>query len=256
MPTEARRLEDEAIEAGEETEKGRELRGRAAALRVRALGERVYPVLVCSKCFTVTGWLDAQGECDGCLRAAALRAAFTDPRAGWVDVGAPSPEPSETEERGGHFHVTSLVHARESRRRMLVEAWIGRVDPDGTGPIAPEEGYEIEVARRDELDAADGSGVIVRFRTARSRFVEGSWIDGASSDIASRDLLVPAEFPASLPAEQLVEAWGDFRDAVTAVNRRRWEDESARREAKRQADAAAADALREQRGVSDLLDES
>ena len=87
---------------------------------------------------------------------------------------------------------------------------MSRVEPDDTGPIAPEEGYEIEVARRDELDAADGSGVIVRFRTARSRFVEGSWIDGASTDIASRDLLVPAEFPASLPAEQLVEAWVTF----------------------------------------------
>ena len=59
LPAEARRLEDEAIEAGEETAKGRELRAQAAALRVRALGERVYPVLVCGQCFTVTGWLSA-----------------------------------------------------------------------------------------------------------------------------------------------------------------------------------------------------
>ncbi len=256
MPAEARRLEDEAIEAGEETAKGRELRAQAAALRVRALGERVYPVLVCRKCFTVTGWLSGEGECDGCLRSAALRSAFSDPHAGWVDVGAPPPDPTEPEPRGAGFGLARLTHPLESRKRALIEAWMSRVEPDDTGPIAPEEGYEIEVARRDEVAAVDSSGMIVRFRTARSRFVDGSWVVGASSDIASRDLLVPAEFPASLPTEQLVEAWGDFGAAVGTVNRRAWADESARREERRRADAAAAEAMRRQRGVADLLDES
>jgi len=40
------------------------------------------------------------------------------------------------------------------------------------------------------------------------------------------------------------------------VNRRAWADESARREDRRRADAAAAEAMRRQRGVADLLDES
>ena len=154
---------------------------------------------------------------------------------------------------------TTVAHRfglRRSRRQAEVAEWLRRVDPDETGPIAPEESYELEVARRDELEAADGSGMIVRFRTATSRFSDGSWVDGPSSDIASRDLLVPTEFAASLPAEQLVEAWSDFKNAVREVNRRAWSEESKRRESRRQADAAKTDAMREQRGVADLLDES
>ena len=58
----AKQLETQAIEQGEETAAGRELRGKAAALRVQALGERSYPLLVCKSCFRVTGWLSCDGK--------------------------------------------------------------------------------------------------------------------------------------------------------------------------------------------------
>jgi hypothetical protein len=245
LPVEARRLEDEAIEAGEESPKGRELRAKAAALRVQALGERVYPVLVCGNCFAVTGWTDENGVCDKCVRASKLASDFSDAHSGWVDLGAPRVLGSQPRRR--RFRL---------RRQREVDTWLSRVDPGETGPIAPEERYALEVARRDELEAADGSGLIVRFRTATCRFADGAWVDEASSDIAARDLLVPTEFGASLPAEQLAEAWGDFRAAVHESNRRAWSLESARRDRQRQADATRADAMREQRDAADLLDES
>jgi len=247
LPVEARRLEDEAIEAGEQSPKGRELRAKAAALRVQALGERVYPVLVCSNCFALTGWTDENGVCDTCVRASKLTSDFSDAHSGWVDLGAPRVVGSGSQPRRRRFSL---------RRQREVDTWLSRVDPGGTGPIAPEERYALEVARRDELEAADGSGLIVRFRTATCRFADGAWVDETSSDIAARDLLVPTEFGASLPAEQLAEAWGDFRAAVHEFNRRVWSEESGRRERRRQADAARADAMREQRGAADLLDES
>lgn len=220
------------------------------------VGDRIYPVLVCRTCFELTGWLGTGGECDSCLRAAKLRASFRDPHAGWVDLGSPTVEPAKRKRRARRLGLARLTHPLETHRRAAVVVWLARVEPGETGPIAPEEGYEIEVARREQLAAIDGSTTIVRFWTLRSRFTNGKWIDGASSDIARRDLLVPAEFPASLPTEQLLEAWTDFRAAVDAVNRRTWRRESDRRELQRQADAAAADARRDQRGVADLLDES
>jgi hypothetical protein len=248
--TEAKRLEDEALEAGEESERGRGLRAAAAALRVRALGTRSYPVLVCRTCFDVTGWTDASGECDACLRRARLRSAYVDPRGGWVDLSAP--RASESEPGAGWLaRLASLAHPEESER----DAWLSRVDPGGTGPVEPEESYEVEVAQRDELEALDRSGMLVRFWTATARFADGRWLELASTTIPRRDLLVPTEFPASLPTEQLAEAWGDYRAEVDAVSRRVWAEEDERREAQRLADAAYRDAMREQRGASDLLDE-
>jgi len=213
-------------------------------------------VLVCRRCFELTGWLGTDGECDSCMRAAKLRSAFSDPHAGWVDLGSPTVEPAKRKRRGRRLGLARLTRPLEMRRRAPVAEWLARVEPGETGPIAPEEGYEIEVARRDQLATIDGSTTIVRFWTLRSRFTNGDWVDGASSDIVRGDLLVPAEFPASLPTEQLLEAWTDFRAAVDAVNRRTWSKESERRELQRRADATAADAKREQRGVADLLDES
>jgi hypothetical protein len=255
---EAKRLDAAAIEAGEESAKGRELRGRAAALRVQALGERVYPVLVCGSCFRLTGWLDAEKRCDSCLRRAQLQAAYSDAHGGWVQVGDERGAAAQPKPAGGSLlgRLASVRHRREAHERALAEAWLTHVRPDETGPIDPEEGYELEGARREELAAADGSGMLVRFHTVTSRFADGAWSELETTKIARRDLLVPAELPASLPVEQIVEAWGDYKAAVDAVNRATWSAQSAQREADRQAQAAHADAVREQRDVIQLLDES
>jgi hypothetical protein len=255
---EARRLEAEAIEAGEETAAGRERRGKAAALRVQALGERAYPVRVCQACFQLTGWLSVDGRCDSCLRRAQLQAAYHDPHGGWVElddarVRASQPRSTRVPVRS---RLASLRHPREAHQRALVGAWMARVRPDETGPIVPEDGYELEVATREELEAADRSGMVVRFHTATHRFADGAWAELETTKIARRDILVPPEFPAALPAEQIIDAWGDYKAAIDAFNRQAWNQQSDQREEQRQAQAAHRDALREQRDVIELLDES
>ena len=114
------------------------------------------------------GWLDARGECDGCLRAAALRAAFRiRARAGSTSARRrPSRRSPSSAARASGSH--RLAHPLESRRRSLVEAWMSRVEPDDTGPIAPEEGYEIEVA---EARRARGGGRLRRDRSFPDRSV-------------------------------------------------------------------------------------
>ena len=129
------------------------------------------------------------------------------------------------------------------------------MEPGDTGPIDPEPGYELEIARRDEVELTDGSGILVRFSSVTYRFVDSDWHQVEQTKIAHRDIAVPAEFPASLPIEQLVEAWGDYQAAIAAFNRRVWAAEDERREAKRQAGEAREEALRAQQHTSDLLHE-
>lgn len=255
---EAHRLEAEAMEKGEESDAGRELRAKAAELRVQALGPRSYSVLVCQGCFVVTGWLGNEKRCDGCLRREQFQAAYRDSRGGWVSVAdtRAAPRPASRPSVPAVGRLLGLKHPREAHRRALVHAWMTHVKPDETGPIAPEDGYQIELAWREEVEAADGSGMLIRFHTASARFAGGAWDELQTTRIPRRELLVPAEFSAVTATEELVEAWEDYKAAVDAFNGKCWDALSAEREGRRQADAAHEDAMREQRGVLDLLDEN
>jgi hypothetical protein len=183
------------------------------------------------------------------LRLAQLRAAYSDRHGGFVsldDRRAERPSPKAGRRLG-------LPRGRD---RARVDAWLARVDPDETGPISPEPGYEVEVAERDEVETVDGSGMIVRFRTAAHRFDGTGWVELDGTRIATGGVPFPAEQSAALPTEQLVEAWLDFKGAVRAFNAGVWSAESQRREAARLARNAHDEAVREQRSAVDLLDES
>jgi hypothetical protein len=252
----ARALEAQAATAGEDSSPGRTLLGQAAQLRLQALGSRSYPIATCARCFRVTGWADASGLCDSCLRRAQLEAAYRDPHGGFVQFGADKPVAPRAEPRARAGLLGLVIGGRGTRERARVETWMRRVEPDVTGPVPPEDGYELEVARRDEVEAADGSGIVIRFSTATHRFAEGAWAPLETTRIGSRDLLIPAEHSAGLAPEVLMDAWVDFRGAVDAVNEGRWSREAAAREAGRVAQAEHDELLREQRKVSELLDEN
>jgi hypothetical protein len=132
---------------------------------------------------------------------------------------------------------------------------MSRVDPGRTGPVEPEGGFELEAAERDEVEAPDGSGLLVRFSTVTRRYENGGWAALDSTRLGRGSLLVPPEFSAGLPTEQLAEAWADYRAAVDASNRDAWSRESARRDAATRAREAREQTLREQAGTSELLDE-
>jgi hypothetical protein len=252
----ALQLEVAAHRDGDETPAARGLRAEAAELRRRALGERIYPVVICSECFRVTGWVDAAGECDDCLRRALLQAAYEDPHGGWVPLMPVQPVVQRSPRPPLHARLAAAVGWRNALDRAVWHSWRFRVEPDDTGPIDPEPDFEVEVAHREEVAAADGSGLIVRFNTATHRFIDGVWLQLAGTKIGSGDTLTPAEFSAGLPIDQLAEAWGDFVAEVAAFNREAWSRESQRREQAREAAIAREDALREQTGAIDLLDDT
>jgi hypothetical protein len=252
---EAHRLDAEAVQAGDEGEQGRSLRAQAAALRMQALGERVYPVLTCVTCFRLTGWVNGDGNCDACVRRAQLHAAYSDSHAGWVSVADTRQAPTQGPTPPLRARLAAGLGRSQARARITAGRWLAFVEPGDTGPIDPELGYELEVAHRDEVELTDGSGILVRFSSVAQRFTESGWQQIELTKIAHRDIAVPAEFPASLPVEQLVEAWGDYQAAVAAFNRRVWAAEEESREAQRQAGEARDEALREQRHTSDLLHE-
>jgi hypothetical protein len=252
----ARRLESQAVEAGDDGAEGRELRAQAVELRRRALGQRPYPVLVCPSCLRLTGWLAADGRCDSCLREAQLEAAYSDPHGGWVSLSDRHELPDDASPAPPlHARLQALLGRRSPLERALALTWMRRVDPDRTGPISPENGFELERAWRTELAASDGSGFIVRFSTVTRRFVDGRWPALDSSRIGRSDLLVPTEFSAGLPIEQLAAAWADYRAEVDAFNAAAWARESAAREAARAAREERERTVAEQHDVAELLDD-
>jgi hypothetical protein len=246
----ARALEAEAA-AHDEGPASLALRIEAAHLRVQALGAKSYPVRVCSTCARVTGWTSGPGQCNSCLRRTKLAAEYADPHGGFVVLG--DNRPAAGAESSGGFR--RLLLSRSARKRLADDAWLSQVDPGTTGPVDPEPGYTVERPHRDEIQAADRSGMIVRFRSVTHRFTGDEWVELGTTTIGSDELLVPLEHSAGLPPEQLVEAWLDFQQDVDSVNRRRWSRRSDER------DAALLDAesreivLRTQQGAADLLDE-
>lgn len=256
LARQAAALDAEAIRVREESAQGRELRARAAELRVRAIGERIYPVVVCTSCFRVTGWTDAAGRCDDCLRHEQTLAAYADPHGDFVVLADVRQAPPARPAPPLRSRLAAIVGRGEERGRAADHEWLALVEPDETGPISPEAGYLVEVARRDEIAAADGSAtVVIRFTTTSSRFDGAAWERLETTRIGHADILVPAELSAGLPIEQLSEAWGDYGNAVHAFNRSVWAREREAREQQRQAAQATQDTLEQQQHVIELLRE-
>jgi hypothetical protein len=198
----------------------------------------------------VTGWTSGPGQCNSCLRRTKLAAEYADPHGGFVVLGDNRPA-ALSDSSGGR----RLFQRRATRKRLADDAWLSRVDPGTNGPVDPEAGYTVECPRRDEIEAADRSGMIVRFRSVTHRFTGSAWLELETTTIGSDELVVPLEHSAGLPPEQLVEAWVDFGQEVDAVNRARWSRLSAEREAARLDAEGREIVLRTQQGSADLLDE-
>jgi hypothetical protein len=236
---------------------GQKLRAQAAALRKQAAGEKDYPILTCGSCFRLTGWLSRDGRCDECLRRDRMNAAYSDPHAGWVSVAdtRQAQVPAHLRALPLRLRIAATLGRSRAHARVVAQQWLAVVEPGDTGPIDPEIGYELEIATRDEVELIEGYGMLVRFSSLAHRFAENGWQPIEKTKIEHRDIPVPAEFPATLPVELLVEAWGDYQAAVAAFNRRVWAAEEQRREAERQAGDARKQALLEQRHTADQLRE-
>ena len=227
-------LDDEALEAS--GAKKDELRKRAADLRVEALGVRPYPVLVCASCYDLTGWLDESGVCT----TDAIRQQ-QDGSAGFVDVRDDRPRYADAPEPVGRRVARALGLGR---RRDRAREWLMWIEPGATGPVDPEEGWEIEAPISFEQPAPSGPHLLVHFDTQSLRFEDGAWRPADTTRGGKVRRLVPREFPASLATEALAEAWADFKEEVAEHNRAVWSPEAARR-------TAAAAAAEERRLASE-----
>lgn len=245
----AAQLEDQA--RTEPLSRARELGLEASRLRMQALGEKPYPVLACSECWQLTGWLGSGERCDVCISSARREEAYADPQGSFVRLGERAPRvsgerPATWKRLAAAIGVSGpLVLARNA-------AWSDRVDAGVTGPPTPEDGFVVFGAERMEWPAPEGHDLLVRFSTAAYRFERDAWQQTLQT--GGPVPLTPHVFPASLPMDQLAEAWSDYRAEVQRFNEERWETEDARREAERR-DAKALDEAREdQSGTSSLLD--
>jgi hypothetical protein len=224
-----------------------------AAARVRSLGEKTYPVLVCSTCFQLTGWLGSGDRCESCIHGELRRAAYADPASGWVDVSGGGSRPGPVENApSGWKRAAAAVGWRGPLTEERVAIWMKHVDPGETGPVDPEEGFEIAVADRTEGPAPEGVDLLVSFFVRSVGFDGGRWTPRVGVGLPVPG--TPDVFPASLPIEELAEAWNDFRGEVDEANRARWSEEAATRDLDQQVEEELLRARREQHGTSELLD--
>src|SRR5689334_11230061 len=158
-------------------ERERERLGEEAAAQVRSLGEKTYPVLVCSTCFKLTGWLGSGGRCETCIDEELRRAEYADPSGGWVDVSGGGSQPAGPLEDApsGWKRAAAAVGWRGPLNEERVAIWMKHVDPGETGPVDPEDGFNIAVADRTEGAAPEGADLLVRFFVRSLTFDGGSW---------------------------------------------------------------------------------
>jgi hypothetical protein len=231
--------------------RARELGAEAARLRMEVLGEKPYPVLACSECWQLTGWLGSGGRCDVCISSALREAAFENPGGSFVSLRSHATE-EPPEKVPAWKRWVAVVGIRGPLDGSHASAWNERVDPDETGPPNAEIGFVIYDASRGEFPAPEGNDLLVRFSTLAYRFESAGW--RRVIEAGGPTPLTPHVFPASLAMEELAEAWSDYGAEIHAYNAATWAAEAARREQEREAANARAEAQREQSGTSKLLD--
>jgi hypothetical protein len=231
--------------------RAQELGEEAARLRMEVLGEKPYPVLACRECWRLTGWLGSEDRCDVCISSARREAAYADPEGSFLAVPEPR-APASGRKHAAWKRAAAMLGVGGPLAMARVEAWAEHVDMGVTGPAGPEEGYVAFDAERGEWPAPEGHDLLVRFSTRAYEFRRDAWQQALHT--GGPVALTPHVFPASLPMDQLAEAWTDYRDEIQRWSAARWQAEEAKRESDRQDAEELADAREEQTGTSGLLD--
>jgi hypothetical protein len=238
-------LDDEAAGLPYDDRRAHELRREAAGFRVRALGPKPYPVLICSVCSRLTGWVGADGACASDIRR---RLESADPNhLGAADQRvrpAAEPMPLLRRVKRGLGVGTSRDRTRE---------WLTKVDPGTSGPVEPEDGWTLEWPVKAEVPAPEGPDLLVLFDVQSYRFEYGSWRECATTPGGKPPRLIPREFAASLSIAAIAEAWNDFTTEVAQHNERVWAAEQERRESVAQDERERAAAYETEHGTSELL---
>ena len=218
---------------------------------MQVLGEKPYPVLACSECWQLTGWLGSGHRCDVCISSARREAAYADPDGSFVALSGP-PERESGKRPSLAKRLVAAAGIGGPLDRALGAAWCERVDTGVTGPPSPEDGFVVVDVERGEWPAPEDHDLLVRFSTRAYRFEGGAWEHTIHT--GGPVPLTPHAFRASLPMDQLAEAWSDYTAEIDHWSAARWQEEDTRREQQRQDAKALAEAREDQTGTSTLLE--
>lgn len=236
----------------------RDLMERSTKLRIRALGPRPYPVLVCERCRQATGWLNGgtAGVCDACLRSDIVAINQMDlPEA--VMGGAKEIDDMFSRILNKGLNATTFSESEYGQAPSRLTRWFrsGRYDeqvalnwghvvhgPVICGPDTPEDGFSLWLPGRYERVSANNAETLIGFYVERYRWQRDHWVaspnTGRWEDRAERDdqpphFVFPRVFPATLPVEALEAAWDDFTALCWQDAADRWDAECDRRGIKR-----------------------
>jgi hypothetical protein len=240
---------------------------RAGELRLEAYQGRDYPTSLCPCCHRL-GWTSASGRCDYCLWAAKAVGLMAkgglfrwDEREACLALCARYDHAAAVEYRDVRRGAGLGLFWPFQRKRYAVErlaAW-GKVVHEissSFGPAEPEDGYELWIPERFELEALDGSAILVHFRATRYRWQLDGFLRLATK-LRQAEIEPPNCFSATLAPAALASAWYDFRVAIDTVNADEWQARLGR-----EADSRAAfeteqerqDMLARQRGTAAILE--
>jgi hypothetical protein len=246
---------------------------QAAALRREAFlaeGDRDYPALTCPHCLRLTGWLATSGNCDYCdyaVKAISLirghnRNAWWREKPVFLSVGLRYDQAVAHEYRNvrrgpGQPSFLYALRKGEEHERARLLAW-GKETLEllnDCAPAAPQEGYELWLAERFELEAVDGSDVLVHFRATRHRWAEGKF-HRLVSTLPQAQIANPQAFSATLEPQALASAWYDFKLAVAYVNQGEYQAALVRSASKHDSaelERQRRETLNERRGAAQIL---
>jgi hypothetical protein len=246
---------------------------RAGQLRQAAFTAAEYPTQVCRSCHRLSGWLATDSRCDYCLWAEQISAMMAKGSIfRWHEHG-------ECMTLSGRYDQAALVEYRDVRRGPGATWWpfwpLGRFGQKrheqekalawskvvhdlltDWGPKEPKDGYALWIPERFELEAMDGSTLLLHFRATRYFWQSGCFVR-LYKHLPHADFVEPLCFAADLAPAPLAAAWHDFRLSVAKHNRREWQEQI--EDTRQLEQAAAAEAARlaliqEQRGAASLLE--
>jgi hypothetical protein len=268
----------------------------ASAEAVIAERAKPYPLYVCDWCLNIVGWRanytaiingghpkdDSQLLCLDCVSKGV-----------WGTLDDPdvlSPIYLRVIEQGGRFLdrklerridaelaalsdpplplASSLLRCLGGRRRYeqaRLRNWRRFVDGqwESEPPMdAPGDRFFVWGAERTEIDAPDKSGRLVLFKAGSYRWDGRRFLRQRRPWRSQPKTVTPTVWPATLPLEQLVEAWEEFRVEVAQASQREWARSEQGRERDRESRALRQERERQQsetllgqRGIAELLDD-
>lgn len=207
---------------------------------------RPYPLYVCLHCYRVTGWLgtwktqmlDGDFEADSCFEC--LTHGPLPFSVDWEPVYDPLLDLGWMPDSRDNIKIVQSLRrlsgskpplwtrllqplAPKPYERRALKEWLRGVSGWPEQPaMGTTDRLQIRLAEKTEVESPDKSGRLVVFRAGWYDWSGGRWQRRKLGRRRGVPYALPSIFPASLPMEQLLAAWDDFKDALAAEDYEAW----------------------------------